>query len=92
MALVNFDKASAGTITGPCGFSLALPSFTFTFGIPSPAWLQQLALIAAGFPSITLPTFSFKLQCDPANPIDISVGQPYGGGRTSNIPPAPPDT
>lgn len=84
MAIVSFDKASAGTVTGPCGLTLSLPSFSLTFGLVPPdvaaALAKAAAQLALGLPS--LPTLAFKMSCDPSKPIDISAGQPYGGGRS----------
>jgi hypothetical protein len=91
MALVSFDKASAGTVTGPCGLSFGLPSFSVSFGtIPADvaaAIAKAEALILAGaLPSLN---FTFNLQCDPSKPIDIAAGVPYGGGRQATPQPDP---
>lgn len=89
--MASFDEATAKVELGVCGASLELPTFGFTFGLPSSAALQALIdaaqRAASGLPP--LPTLAFKLQCDPRKPVDIAAGVPNGGGRKSNIGPDP---
>lgn len=62
-----------------CGFSIRLPKFSISFLLP-----------AINFPpKLPIPRFSLQLTCDPSNPIDVSAGLGYGGGRTSNADPDP---
>lgn len=88
MAVVDFDTASAQTVTGPCGLSLGIPTFTFTLGVPSAALAKAIASLATGV-SLPTPNLAFRLSCDPAKPVDIAASVPYGGGRTPNAPPDP---
>lgn len=54
-----------------CEFRLKLPSFTFGFVLPPIPFP----------PTLPFPKFGFELSCDPSNPIDISAGLEFGGGR-----------
>lgn len=79
--------ADAGFAAGPpvaslCGF--AIPSFMFKFG---------LNLKLPGFPP-PLPKFSLALglNCDVNNPINLSGGVAFGGGRKAMFDTAAPDT
>ncbi len=63
----------------PCAFSLQLPKFSIGFQLPPFAFPPPLP----GF------NFSFKLSCDLKNPIDVSGGLDFGGGRFSCSDPDP---
>jgi hypothetical protein len=54
-----------------CEFSLKLPSFSFGFVLPSIPFP----------PVLPFPKFGFELSCKLPNPIDISAGLEFGGGR-----------
>lgn len=79
--------ADAGLKPGPkaislCGFNLFFPPtiyFKFGFNLPS-----------FHFPP-PLPTFNFSLSlnCDINNPISVSAGITWGGGRKVNAAPDP---
>lgn len=72
-ATADFPPSPAATT---CGFSFALPKFTVKIFIP-------------GFkfpPKLPLPFLSLALSCDLANPINVSAGVKFGGGRVSNAP------
>lgn len=77
-ASVSFPPSPKASI---CGFSLGLPRFSISFFLPAIAFP----------PKIPLPFISFKLSCDPKNPIDVTAGLslPFGGGRVSNAEPDP---
>lgn len=67
-----------------CNFSFKLPSLSFGFSLPS----LSLVLPKISLPFI-IPSFSFSLNCDLSNPIDVSAGLEYGGGRVSCFEPSP---
>ena len=78
------SQANAGFAAGPpigqiCGFTV--PGFTFKL-LPS--------LPPISFPP-PIPTFSLSigLNCSLSNPLNISAGLAYGGGRVSNADPDP---
>ena len=54
-----------------CRFQLKLPTFSFGFVFPNIPFP----------PTLPFPKFGFALTCDPRNPIDISAGIDFGGGR-----------
>lgn len=77
----SFDAGTTTkTIALPCGINISIPIPNISFTLPS------LALILPALPSIG---FSLKLSCDLSNPIDITGGISFGGGRKSNAPPDP---
>jgi hypothetical protein len=76
----------AGFSKGPpaaelCGF--ALPSLNFHFGFRLPG---------LGFPPpLPSPFLALGLSCDANNPIDISGGVKWGGGRVGQADPRDPE-
>lgn len=62
-----------------CQLKIQLPSISFKFKLPS---------LNLPFPP-PLPSFGFKLSCDPSKPIDVSVGLSFGGGRVACMDPSP---
>jgi len=76
--MVDFNTPAA-EISGPCGLSLKIPSFSFGFTLPTLSFP----------PAIPIPVFGFTLSCDPHDPIDLTAGLDYGGGRTPNHDPDP---
>jgi hypothetical protein len=66
----------------PCEFQFKLPSFSFGLIIPP-----------FKFPpfDIPIPRFKLALSCDLSNPIDVSVGLDFGGGRVATFDPNPDD-
>lgn len=79
-ATASFEKPTLNA--SKCTFEFKLPSFTFGFKLPS-----------FKFPPFDLPIPRFKLaiSCDLSNPIDVSAGLAYGGGREANADPSPDD-
>jgi hypothetical protein len=63
-----------------CGFKFP-PSLFFIFGFKLPS--------IAFPPKIPLPYLHLALNCNLSNPIDVSAGVAYGGGRASNNNPDP---
>ncbi len=65
-----------------CGF--VLPSFLFAYGvkIPSPLPIP---------PPIPIPKLAIGLSCNLSNPLEISAGLEWGGGRTATFDPDPDD-
>lgn len=84
MAQAKFT-APGGTVSIPCGISIALP--TWVLGVSLPAGIS----FPPKFPPFSL-NFRFKLSCDPTQPVTITDGVPWGGGRSSNNPPDPDDS
>jgi hypothetical protein len=81
------QAADAGFALGPpvaslCGF--AIPSLRFSFGFKIPG-LPGIAFP----PAIPFPFLAIGLHCDSDNPLDVTAGVGYGGGRVSNAPPDP---
>ena len=73
-ASLEFGKIGDASLTASiCDFSFRLPSIPFP-----PAFSFNIPLFGIPFPKIK---FSFGLTCDPANPIDITTGLAWGGGR-----------
>lgn len=75
--------AAPAATAGTCGISLAPPRFVFGVSLALPFAFPPKP------PSLNL---SFKLSCDPTNPVDVSGGLAWGAGRESNVPPDPDDT
>ena len=77
---VSFDKPELNA--NPCEFRIVLP-------IPT----LNLVLPAIPFPPFPLPIFnlSLSLTCSLDNPIDVSGGLAFGGGRTPCFDPSPDD-
>lgn len=73
---------SGAVIAGPCGLSLTLPTINIDLLLP-----RILANI--NFPPKL--AFNFSLNCNLSNPIDVSAGLDFGGGRISCSPPNPDD-
>jgi hypothetical protein len=72
-------SASAGFEPGPvaaslCGFKLPFGRFKFGFKIPGIDFP----------PKLPFPYVAFGINCNLSNPIDMSVGLKYGGGRQPN--------
>ncbi len=65
----------------PCNFTFKLPSFTFGFNF------------SFKFPpfDIPIPRFRLAISCDLSNPVDVSAGLDFGGGRLSCSDPSPDD-
>ncbi len=78
-------KTPGATVSLPCGISVALP--TWILGVPIPPSIS----FPPTFPPFSL-SFHFRLSCDPTNPVSVTSGVPWGGGRTSNAPPDPDDS
>lgn len=79
------SAVEAGFKQGPavgdlCGFKL--PSLIFEFGL-------NLDLPFAFPPTIPIPKISLGLTCDLTNPIDVTAGIAYGGGRKATFDPDP---
>lgn len=73
---------AGAVIAGPCGLSLTIPTINIDLLLPRI------------FANIKFPpkiAFNFALTCDLKNPIDISGGLDFGGGRISCSPPNPDD-
>lgn len=83
----NASAASAGFSQSPipaatlCGF--ALPKLSFKLGFKLPALKFPPAPSSFGV--------SLGLNCSTDNPINVSAGLPYGGGRVSTSDPDPDD-
>lgn len=77
-ASVSFTKPALNA--NPCNFSFRLPSF-----IPS------LSLPSIPFPPLPfpVPSFEFKLSCSLDQPIDVSAGLSWGGGKIPCFEPSP---
>lgn len=66
-------------VTSLCG--LEIPSFSFSFG---------LLLSGISFPPpIPKIKISLGISCDANNPIDVTAGVEYGGGRVATFDPDP---
>src|SRR5574338_1056826 len=80
-------------ISGPA-FDVGFPSVTLC-GFTLPALRLDILLgLKIPLPNLPpLPTFniSFALNCSLSNPIDVSAGVAWGGGRASNLPADPDD-
>ena len=70
--------AASPPVASLCGF--ALPSFAFAIGFVLPTI----------FP-LPIPVFSISigLNCSLTNPLDVSAGLSYGGGRVASSDPDP---
>lgn len=81
------DASANASFTKPdvqasgCTLSFKLPSFSFGFLLNLPPFP----------PPIPIPHLRLALSCDLSNPIDVSAGIDFGGGRTSNAPKSPDD-
>lgn len=64
-----------------CGF--ALPTFRFAFSLKLPALPIP--------PPIPFFSFSLSLNCDLSNPLNVSAGLNWGGGRVATFDPDPDD-
>ena len=64
-----------------CGVSLTIPIPQINLSIPAIPFPPPLP-----FP---IPQFSFSISCNFDNPVDVSAGLEWGGGRTSNALPDP---
>ena len=72
---VEFGKLGDGEVVASiCGFSLKIPDIFPPISINLPS-LEDL------LPKLPFPKLSFALSCDPNNPIDITAGLEFGGGR-----------
>ena len=69
----------------PCSLSTAPPSWML--GVSLPGGIS----FPPKFPPFSL-NLRFKLSCDPDQPVTITDGVPWGGGRVSNNPPDPDDS
>lgn len=77
----GIEASSAPTAT-ICGFGIGLPKLKFGLSI----------FVDIHFPpAIPLPWFTFTLQCDPSDPIDVTGGIGPGGGRPETGEPDPDD-
>lgn len=65
----------------PCNFSFKLPSFSFGFTLPPIPFP----------PPLPIPRFRLAISCDLHNPIDVSAGIDFGGGRVAQSDPSPDD-
>ncbi len=73
-ASVDFGKVGAKTVASVCGFELQIPT------IPFPPALNINFKFPPALPKIK---FGYALTCDPKDPIDITAGLGWGGGRLS---------
>lgn len=82
MAGVTADFTAPQINANPCNFSFKLPTFKFGFVLPT-----------FKFPpfDIPIPRFRLAISCDLSQPIDVSAGLDFGGGRTPNGDPSPDD-
>jgi hypothetical protein len=76
--------AVGGTVSTPefpdfCGFSLPTASFSFGFVLPTISFPPEL-------PDLRV---SLGINCSLSNPVNISAGVPYGGGRVGSFDPDP---
>lgn len=78
-ANVEFEAPSLNA--DPCNFQFSFPRFGFGFVLPSISF-------AIPFPTIKL---SLELSCSLDNPIDVSGGLSFGGGRIPCFDPDPDD-
>lgn len=73
---VEFGKlGESKVVASVCGFGIKIPN------IPIPPISIALPDILSLIPKIPFPKFAFALTCDPNNPIDITAGLEFGGGR-----------
>ena len=63
----------------PCNFQIGLPRFSFGFQLPSISFP----------PPIPFPKFAFELSCSLDQPVNVSAGLEYGGGRQPAFDPDP---
>lgn len=63
-----------------CGFALPLPSILLGIVLPSPLPIP---------PPIPIPKLAIGLNCSLDNPLDISAGIAFGGGRVGASDPDP---
>lgn len=56
-----------------CNFQIKLPTFSFGFILP-PIPIP---------PTIPFPKFGFALSCNPGDPINVSAGLAFGGGKVA---------
>ncbi len=76
---VSFSKPTLNA--NPCNFSFTLPSFTVTLVLPTIPFPPPLP-----FP---IPSFEFKLSCSLDQPISVSAGLTWGGGKIPCFEPSP---
>ena len=77
-ALAAGFQPSPMPVASLCGFKL--PVFVFSLGFKQPT------IFPLPFPEFAL---SLGLNCSLENPIDVSAGVKFGGGRVSNADPDP---
>lgn len=75
----DFEKPELNA--SPCNFEFKLPKFSFGF------------FFRFKFPPFDLPIPRFRLaiSCDLSNPIDVSAGLDFGGGRVAKFDLSPDD-
>jgi hypothetical protein len=78
-APINPGLAPSPPAASLCGFSLPKSLFKFGFKLPALAFP----------PAIPTPYLALGLNCSLSNPLDVSAGLRYGGGRTPNADPDP---
>lgn len=76
--LVQFDTQEE-VVADVCGLVIKIPTFSFGFVLPP----------IPALPELPIPFFGFELSCDPRNPINVTAGLDYGGGRIPNYDPNP---
>lgn len=82
MAGVQASFTKPEVNASPCNFTFKLPSFLFGFVLPT-----------FKFPpfDIPIPRFRLAISCDLSNPVDVSAGLDFGGGREAKFDPSPDD-
>lgn len=71
---VSFGAVGSKTVASVCGFDFPFPT------IPFPPAFNLPFTFPPKLPTIK---FALKLTCNPRDPIDITAGIAYGGGRIS---------
>lgn len=78
---VNAGFAPGPPVGSLCGFTIPTIRFKLGFNLPSGAFAFP--------PKLPIPKLPLGINCAQNNPADVSSGQPFGGGRTSNADPDP---
>jgi hypothetical protein len=82
-ASASVDVVPAAPAATICGFAIGIPRLKFGLSI---------SLAGLGFPpELPIPWLSLKLTCSLSDPVDVSGGLAFGGGRPVNSEPDPDD-